>query len=776
MTRHDKEVMLGTVDDQRQNSDQDEPPVRAFWQQLDMLRRERGLSYKQLERRAGTAASTLQYWMTRSARLVAWVQVRAVVRALEEPEELWFDRWKWADRESTRTDRARPDVEARPATGTVIARSQLPMDIREFTARKAELRQMYDALSTATSQMAVPIVVITGMAGVGKTRLAIHVAHQLKERFRFGDVQLYADLRGHCPEQEPAGPTAVLAAFLNLLGVPAAEIPHDMAARAALYRDRLEGERAIVLLDNAASEEQVRPLLPGSSTCRVLITSRRKLAGLEGVQPLTVKEFAEDEAVAQLAEVIGADRVAAEPQVAAEIVQRCGYLPLAVALAARRLRARPAWTLADFARRLRANACSLGELEVSDRGVRTMFGLSYEQIPVAHRRTFRFLALHPGDDFTPHTTAALTGTTPEAAENVLEALLDEHLVDQSTAGRYKFHDLVRTYAWERVGEEVSARQADAVHRLQTWYLYAADRANRLLDPKFRGVPLDPADEPQWTPEFATHQEALDWCDAEHRNVVAAVGQGIEHGLDDMAWRLAATMSYYFKLRTLWADWIKTYKAAVDAARRAKSGLGEARLLDGLAMAYCDVGRFAESIACFHESLAIYHRLGDQLGAAETTGHLGDAFRQAGRHDDAVDAIQRSLATFQKLADQRNQVVGLNNLGRAYRALDRPEDALECHLRAWHLRGQEGIDHYTEATILNDLGESYETLGHADQAVNCYRETLHRRRELGDRRGEAETLQNLGRTQGDTVSDCYEQASQIHRELDDRRARAQSLDV
>jgi len=723
-----------------------------------MLRRERGLSYKQLERRSAIAASTLQYWMTRSVRLMAWVQVRAVVVALDEPEEVWFDRWKWTDRESTRN--GRPDTDAAPgasraghrvadgprsAANSVLARSQLPMDIREFTGRAAELRRMYDALAPAEGRMAVPVLVITGMAGVGKTRLAIHVAHQLKRHFRFGDIQLYADLRGNSTSRPAADPAAVLEAFLHLLGVPTRDMPRDLEARAALFRDRLDGRRAIVLLDNAAGEEQVRPLLPGSATCRVLVTSRRGLAGLDGAQPVILKAFTPTEAVAQLSEVIGEHRVAAEPEVAAEIVRRCGYLPLAVALAARRLQARPAWTLADFANRLRPGADRLGELAVSGRAVRTTFGLSYGRISAAQRRTFRFLGLHPGLDFTPRTTAVLTDTTPEAAEDQLEQLLDEHLLDQATAGRYLFHDLVRTYARECVDEDEPADgRAAAMRRMHTWYLHAADRASHLLAPRLCRFTLDPARAPRWTPNFATHQEALDWCDAEHLNLTATVRQAIDHGQDDTAWRLAASMLYFFTVRRHWDEWIRTYEAAVGAARRAGSELGEAKLLDGLAMAYRDVGRFPESLNGFRKSLEIYRRVGDRLGEAQTQGNLGEAYRHLGRFDAAVNAIQRSLTTFRELDDRRHRIVGVNNLGKTYRAQGRLEEGLDCHLRAWDLCEQDGIDHHTAASILNDLGEIHLSLGRSDRAIDYYRETLSRRRTLGDRHGEAETLRDLGR--------------------------------
>lgn len=771
-----------------------EPPVRAFWRGLDSLRRERGLSYRQLERRAKIAGSTLQYWMTRSERLVPWLQVRAVVRALEAPEQAWFDRWKQADRElafNGRSGAVRGTGESARKNGTepinggqlvgtaVAARAQLPMDIREFTGRELELRQLFEALSPDDDGTAVAVSVITGMAGVGKTRLAVHVAHQLRRSFQFNDVQLYVDLRGHCPGETPADPAATLEAFLRLLGVPGGDVPREMEARAALYRDRLDGKRAIVLLDNAANEQQVRPLLPGSPTCRVLVTSRRKLVGLDGVQPLTLGLFTPEEAVTQLAKVIGCNRVVAERDAAEEIVRRSGYLPLAVALAARRLQARPAWTLTDLADLLSVEAGRLDELAVSDRAVRAVFDLSYGQITDEQRQMFRLLGLHPGHDFTPHSAAALTDTRPENAKVLLETLLDEHLLDQTTCGRYRFHDLLHSYARERADEEETAEsRTEAVRRLLAWYLHSTDSAAKTVAPRSRHFPLDSTSEPRWrTVVFDTHEQALNWYEAEHVNLAAAVQAASVHRLDYVAWRLASTLLVFFILRKHWDEWIATYTTAVAAAHRLDDRVGEARTRDGLAIAYCEVHRFPESLDCFQQALMLYRQAGDRLGEALVLNNLGECYRYLDRFEEAIDHYQRSLALFRELGIE--DLIGINNLGKAYRAVNRIQEGLDCHRRALTLC-QDAADHYNRAEILNDLGEAYSSLGQFEQAVDYFQQTLTLRRALGDRYGEAETLHNLGQAfqshgQWGDAADCFQQAAAIRRELGDKWGLAQTLD-
>lgn len=330
---------------------------------------------------------------------------------------------------------------SRPAIGTVSAHRQLPGDIADFTGRTVELAALHDCVKPLTNGDPAPprICAIQGMAGVGKTRLAIHFAHELLTARRFADAQLYVDLRGHSDEP-PADPATVLASFLQLLGVPGHEIPDDLESRAKFYRERLHHSSALVLLDNAATEDQVSPLLPAGPDNLVLVTSRRRLA-LNDSHVLSLDVLPPGEAVALVARIIGCDRFDADPDGAHRLVDLCGRLPLAVALASRRLRARPTWTFGDMASRLDEVGTALDELAVGSRQILPVFDLSYRGLCAAARRVFRLLGMHPGDDCAPASVAAMAGLDVTTTEALLHQLVDEHLLIRTAGGRFRLHDL-----------------------------------------------------------------------------------------------------------------------------------------------------------------------------------------------------------------------------------------------------------------------------------------------------------------------------------------------
>lgn len=431
--------------------------------------------------------------------------------------------------------------------GETGAARQLPMDIAEFTGRDAELRQLWQLVPADGDGSGAPgpttICAITGMAGVGKTRLAIRYAHQLTQENRFDEIQLYVDLHGFAVDREPADPGAVLESFLRLLGVPADRIPHSTVERATLYRDRLHGRRALVVLDNAANEDQVQPLLPGSRASLVLVTSRRNLAGLDGARVVPLDVFTPGDAVTLLDRVVGEGRVPAEPAAATRVAELCGRLPLAVALAARRLRARPAWSLDDLARRLAPPDRRLDQLAAGRRSLGAAFDLSYHPLPAAQQRMFRLLSLHPGRDFTAASAAALADISPDAAERLLESLLDGHLLQQTVPGRYRLHDLMRRYARQRT-EAVDSpdERRRGLHRVLLWYLHAADAAGAAV----RGPDRQPWQPPPGTGfdatpthpiSFSDHRPALTWFRAARANLLSAAQLAAESGAATLARRL-----------------------------------------------------------------------------------------------------------------------------------------------------------------------------------------------------------------------------------------------
>lgn len=365
---------------------------------------------------------------------------------------------------------------SRPELDPVVAQRQLPPDIVDFSGRADQLRELWAGV-TAPAALGMPITVIEGMGGVGKTRLAVHLAHRLQAGGYYGDAQLYVDLRGHS-DQPPADPATVLASFLRLLGVPAGHIPHRLDERVSLYRDRLHGKKALVLLDNAASEEQVQPLLPAGPANLVLVTSRRALA-LDGARTLPLDVMPRIEAAGLLARVVGADRVAAAPEAVGRVVDLCGRLPLAVVLAARRLRSRSGWTVADLAGRLEDADDRLAELAAGGRRLRAVFDQSYQALTACEQRVFRLLGLHPGEDISVDAVSALAVLPPPRTRAIMDRLVDENLV--AVRGRhYRLHDLLTEYARTLLHENESERErTEALSRMLAYYQYAAARANTM---------------------------------------------------------------------------------------------------------------------------------------------------------------------------------------------------------------------------------------------------------------------------------------------------------
>ncbi|TDB89269.1 tetratricopeptide repeat protein [Actinomadura sp. KC216] len=551
----------------------------------------------------------------------------------------------------------RPAVAApAPAPGEAGTLRQFPMDIVEFTGREAELRALNRLADGAGGRgdTALTVIAIEGMAGVGKTRLAVRAAHQISSRGRFGAVQLWADLRAMDPEVPAADPAEVLETFLRQLGVPPARIPPDLESRAALYRDRLHGRRALVILDNATDEAQVEPLLPGDPTGLVLITSRRSLAGLDGVHRLRLAGFAPPESADLLGRIAGRGRVTADRAAAARIAERCGQLPMAVTMAARRLQTRPAWTLAEFAARLEDEERLPDELEFRNRSISASFDLSYRALAADQRRMFRLLGLHPGADFTAASTAALADLPRARAESLLEALLDENLLQQAAPGRYRMHPLLRAHARRKAREHedwADGEREAAAGRVLAWYLRAAHAADLVLNTHDRRVPIEiPGGDTGPVPAFGTRAEALAWLDAESENFLAVIKAAVEHGSHAVAWRLPAVLLTFFRLGRSRGDWITAYEIGLGAARRLDDWRGVALMLNGLGMACNDADRFGEAIAHHREALAVQRRLGDLVGQAWSLNRLAVAYLGARRPSRAIGCFEESVRIFRRVAD------------------------------------------------------------------------------------------------------------------------------
>jgi len=420
----------------------------------------------------------------------------AVVRALH-PDAGYVTQW---------TQALRVALGETQAAAQVRAQDTLPDDLAEFTGRSTQLDRLRDLLRRAhEAGDAVVISAIEGMAGVGKTQLAVHAGHLLAAEQPFEHV-LFVNLRGFHPDpaQPPADPAAVLDSFLRLLGVSGQQIPSDLPARSALLRQRLAGKRALVVLDNAANEAQVQPLLPGSPGCLTLVTSRRRLAGLHPATHLAVDVFTPDEALELLKRAAPDVPIGDDPDALVRLAQRCGYLPLALGLLAAQMRTKPGWTVTDHADRLDQRH----RHQRLDSGVELTLRLSYRHLPPQRQRLLRLLALHPGHDFDSHAAAALADTDLDTARDHLHQLCADHLLQQPTPGRYTFHDLIRTYATDRASDEDRPpdRQA-ALTRLLDHYLHTAAAAAKVLAPQILRLPL-PAPPPGLTSTFDGHPAAL----------------------------------------------------------------------------------------------------------------------------------------------------------------------------------------------------------------------------------------------------------------------------
>ncbi|MFD8736688.1 BTAD domain-containing putative transcriptional regulator [Streptomyces sp. NPDC059618] len=649
-----------------------------------------------------------------------------------------------------------PEPSARPAppvTAHAATPAQLPADLPTFVGREAELSRVRALLPDGDKVPAsVVISAIGGMAGIGKTALAVHWAHELTGRFP--DGQLYVNLRGFDPTGVVVTPEDAIRTFLDALGVPPMRIPASLDAQAALYRSMLARRRVLVLLDNARDTEQVRPLLPGSPGCLVIVTSRNQLTGLvagDGAYPLTLDQLTPAEAYDLLASRLGPGRPAAEPRAVDEIVERCARLPLALSIVAAHAAAYPGFPLSAIVDELRESHGSLDAFAGGDdltTDVRAVFSWSYKALSAPAARLFRLLGLHAGHDVSASATAALAGLPPRETRGLLVELTRAHLLSEHFPGRYTLHDLLRVYAAERVRAEEAPRERDAaVERLLSWYLHSADAAYPHITPRRRRIPLDPPPPLCRPREFTTHDEALDWCERERANLVSAVHQAAASGQPGIAWRLPAVLWGFFYLRSHTHDWLDTAGVGLAAARAAQDREGEAQGLADMAAALRSSGRFDETIAHLHRAMAAYEALGDDDGTESAVANLGDAYLQSGQLDEAVEYIRRGLDFDRGVGGAWGEGIALSNLGDAYQRLGRFDEAVAILEQALVVL-RVNDNRWVEGIALDILGTVHRRLGHHEDAVAHYRRALGTHRDIGNRWGEGHTLGNLGDAQLD----------------------------
>jgi len=627
--------------------------------------------------------------------------------------------------------------------------AQLPADVAAFTGRLEHLNRL-DALLTdaGDGSPAVIISTIAGTAGVGKTALAVHWAHRVRERFP--DGQLYVNLQGFAPNA-PLRPIDALTQFLHALGPRRGQVPVDVAEAASMYRSLLADKRILVLLDNAASAEQVRPLLPGSPGCLVLVTSRNRLSGLvarDGAQRIDLGLLSAGEAEALLNRTVAAERIRVEPEAVAELARACAYLPLALRIAAANIADRPQRTIGTYLAELTAGdrLSALSIVDDEQAAVRATFDLSYRQLPDDARHAFRLLGLVPGSDVTADAASALVGTDVERISLTLDRLVAGHLLDQKTPGRYSFHDLLLRYASERAhSDEPRALRAAAVDRLVRWYLRTADGAVRLLYPGVVRLPRNLAG--VTTGGVLTNREAaLAWLDAERANLVAAARACAEHGPRPVAWLLADTLRGYFAARMHSADWLATARAAEAAAAAADDRTGQAVAQLNLADVLRRLSQYEQSIDHYQRALTLSREVGWLDGEATALANVSGAYLFLGRLSDSAHHLNQALRIDQQSGRRAGQASRLNNLGVVYWQMGELRQAATYYREALTLcsRG----DSLSKANGLTNLSEVFHALGQPDLALDHVNRALAVHRRMRDN-GDADALRIMASIERDS---------------------------
>ncbi|MEO3752086.1 BTAD domain-containing putative transcriptional regulator [Streptomyces sp. B6B3] len=660
--------------------------------------------------------------------------------------------------------------------------AQLPPDVAAFAGRATQLASLNRLVSGRGEAGAVTLAAISGSAGVGKSALAAHWGHRVRDRFP--DGQLYADLRGHA-SGPPVRPIEVLARFLPALGVPAERVPADLESAAALLRTLLTGRRVLMLLDDAVSPEQVRPLLPGGPGCLVVVTSRERMLGLvarDGAHQVTLEVLSPAESGDLLARLLGPRRAGAEPRATAELAAACAHLPLALRIAAANLVSHAGRRVAEQVAALRADN-PLAALEVpgdESTAVRAAFDLSYAALPDDARRVFRLLGLLPGADCDVETAAALVGTEPEAAGELLGRLAAANLVESHAPGRYRFHDLLRHYAVGRArAEDPAAALAAAVRRLHDWYLGATDRAAMLLYPHMLRLPADRG-AARFPAALTARAGASGWLDAERGNLVATVRQAAATGPGATAWLLSDALRGYFWLGMHRVDWLATAEAGLAAARADGDDRAQAAARFSLGDLHLRQSQYREAVRHYRHAVLLARRADWSDCHAAVLEHLGGVYWQSGRLPRAVAYFDRALALTRETGQLAGQAVALGNLalvhgerGELAAAAERCGEALELYRRIG--------SRYGEAINLGNLGRFQHALGLLAEASASLRAALALHREAGDRYGEADTriflagvLRDAGRS-----AEAQEQARAalaLARDIDDPRAEAEALNA
>ena len=652
-----------------------------------------------------------------------------------------------------------------------VPSSTMPRDNPDFTGRSAELKALASWLHSDEARSSVPVAVISGMAGVGKTALAVHAAHSLREQY---PDQLYLALHGHNAESEPPESSAALGTLLRMLGVPDRAIPAEAEGRAALWRSMLDGRKALIVLDDALEADQVRPLLPGVPGSLVLVTTRRRTLTLSGtlILPLGPMPYADASALFTRTAGPGAAERADRASVS-RVVRLCGRVPLEIRVAGSRLHGHPAWSVSDLASRL-------GDVHSIDRDMNAALALSYRYLTAGQQRLFRWLALHPGDSFSTHAARALAGgASPTGTDQALEVLLDHHLIEEPTPERFTFHDLIREYAAD-LAEAVDPEpdRYAATRRLLDYYVALANHADRIVHPFGRRIKAPDTFAAPALPPLNTRRECLALLDAEKTSMLAAARHAATKGWPVHAGLLAHLLGGFLDT---WGDWtaaVDLHRRAIEAWRATKNVSGEAGALTDLALILCRTGQHSEAADRAQEALAAARAASDEASEAAALDTLGIILSLSAMYTEALTCHDQALAIWRDLGDLHGEADALSHSGMSAACLGRRQDALrraQLALTAYHELG----DLQGATNSLSNIGGFLQDAGCYDEALVSYEQAKAAFLEVGDRQGEAIALSNIGdirRLSGshrEAIRD-YRAALDVFRDIGDRRSEAETL--
>ncbi|MFI5982181.1 AfsR/SARP family transcriptional regulator [Streptomyces sp. NPDC051555] len=705
-----------------------------------------------------------------------------------------------------------PEVGGRPATGPVAGASavgaagpdtasgpgpqsdyreelprQLPADTSDFVGDEEQILRIERTLLGAPAtpaegggagggraRRAVGLAVIVGKPGTGKSTLATHIAHRVSET-GFPDGQLYCDLRG---TGTPATSTEVLGRFLRALGIPGPVIPESQDERAEMYRTLLASRRVLVVLDDAASESQIRPLLPGSNSCAVLVTSRVRLTALPGAHRVELDALDTQRSLELLVRMIGEDRVAGEAVAAEALTRTVGGLPLALRIVAARLAARPHWTLASMVHRLANERHRLDELTHGEMTMRASLSLTHDGLGPADRRLLRLLSLAQGPTLPGWLAGALLDDDRPFPSDLLEPLVDVQMLDvvgvESTGGfRYRFHEIIRVFSREQLAtHDDPAAQSGALRRMMGGWMALAEQAHRRIYGGDFTVLHGSA--PRWEPPASCVAELLveplEWLDSEHANLVQAVEHAARENMDELCWDLATTLATLFEARGYFDDWERTHRLALDAVRSAGNKRGSAALLSSLGVLHLGRSQHEESRAALTSALGLFEELGDRQGLALCHRDLALLERMRGNEDRALALYDRALRDFDRVGDVVGRAIVLTQSaqiwmlrGQSATAQSRLDEALGIYRSVGYTGGQ--------ARTLRRAGQLLQSQGEHEGAVRTFTEVLELCRDTGDVIGQGHLLRDLGQAHAELGRDAaavafFDQALSVREQIMD----------